>query len=641
MPDWSYHTTFKPALFALPAKIGRDITFRALNILEKMPFGSKLIAFMGHMEPSPEIEISMFGLNFLSPVGLQARIDPQCVALGAMMQFGFGFVSIGPVTRQPILEGHVVRDDMHEEIGYAQVDANAGLEEIVRKLSTLPTHGCKRMIRVRYVAGDRHALGVLMDRLWTVADGFVIEGLSPTDGPLLNTLKNTYSPTPVLIGMSLYETDPIPYVKMQPAGIVLDEARIHAGTAYFGGRESKQHGLSLLQRIRRIDSTVPIVAAGGITAPCDALQWLDAGANLVQVHSGFVYSGPGLPKRIGEALTQRIRIVQTAAVTTWGWFFLMGLGIGIAGMVAVFFGLTTVISPYDEAFLGITHERLSTYHETLFHFMSHDRNTLAGVLLSAAILYMQLAYHGVRHRVHWARKAYILAGTLGFLNFFYFIGFGYFDALHFFYLLILLPFFLIGIRQTRKMQRGESGTNVRNHRVWRRGLIGQLCFVAMGGLLFIGGIVISLIGMTTLFVSADLAFIGLNREEIHAINARLLSLIAHDRAGLGGALLSEGLLILCIALWGFREGERWIWWTLFLGGIPGFLAVLGTHFHIGYTDFFHLLPAYFLFFLYGIGLFCSYAYLHHRGARCTTDAVRDPEGAFDPSSLHRKGGKGL
>jgi hypothetical protein len=161
------------------------------------------------------------------------------------------------------------------------------------------------MIRVRYVAGDPHALGVFMDRLWTVADGFVIEGLSPTEGPLLNTLKNTYSPTPVLIGMSLYEPDPLPYVKMQPAGIVLDEVRMHAGTAYFGGRESKQHGLSLLQRIRRIDNTVPIVAAGGITAPCDALQWLDAGANLVQVHSGFVYSGPGLPKRIGEALTQR------------------------------------------------------------------------------------------------------------------------------------------------------------------------------------------------------------------------------------------------------------------------------------------------------------------------------------------------
>lgn len=623
MPDWSYHTTYKPFLFSLPAKIGRDITFFSLYILQKMPFGSKLIAFMGHMEPAPEIEVCMFGVQFMSPVGLQARIDPQCIALGAMMQFGFGFVSIGPVTLTPVVEGQMIRDDALQQIGYTHIDANGGLEAIVQKLSTLPTYGCKRMIRVRLVARNTHALGVLMDRLWSVADGFIIEGLSPTDEPLFNHLKNTYAPTPVLIGISIYEPDPIPYVTMRPDGIVLDEARTHAGVTYFGEQQSKQHGLSMLQRIRSVDNTVPIIASGGITEPQDALQWLDAGASMIQVHSGFVYSGPGLPKRIAEALTHRVRIVQTASFKTWGWFFLMGLGIGLAGLIAVFFGLTAVISPYDEAFLGMTHERLRSANETLFHFMEHDRNTLAGVLISAAIMYMQLAYHGIRYHVHWARKAIVLAGTLGFLNFFYFFGFGYFDVLHFLYLLILLPFFIVGIRQTRTMQRGESGINVRNHRLWKRGLMGQLCFVAMGGLLFIGGVVISVIGMTTLFVSTDLEFIGLNREEIHAINDRLLSLIAHDRAGLGGALLSEGLLIACVALWGFREGERWVWWTLFLAGIPGFLTVLGTHVHIGYTDFFHLLPAYFLLLLYVIGLFCSYGYLHESSTvQRTIDAVR-------------------
>ena len=63
-------------------------------------------------------------------------------------------------------------------------------------------------------------------------------------------------------------------------------------------------------------------------------------------------------------------------------------------------------------------------------------------------------------------------------------------------------------------------------------------------------------------------------DVLGAVNPRLLPLVAHDRAGFGGALVSDGIGVLLISLWGFRAGARWVWWTLFGAGLPGFAAAL-------------------------------------------------------------------
>ena len=71
-----------------------------------------------------------------------------------------------------------------------------------------------------------------------------------------------------------------------------------------------------------------------------------------------------------------------------------------------------------------------------------------------------------------------------------------------------------------------------------------------------------------------------------------MPLVAHDRATLGGMLLANGLVILLTALWGFRPGERWLWWTLLLAGLPGYAAAIGVHYAVGYESAFHLAPAF-------------------------------------------------
>ena len=49
----------------------------------------------------------------------------------------------------------------------------------------------------------------------------------------------------------------------------------------------------------------PIIGVGGIHSANDALEKIEAGADLVQIYTGFIYEGPSLIKRINKALLKR------------------------------------------------------------------------------------------------------------------------------------------------------------------------------------------------------------------------------------------------------------------------------------------------------------------------------------------------
>jgi dihydroorotate dehydrogenase len=48
----------------------------------------------------------------------------------------------------------------------------------------------------------------------------------------------------------------------------------------------------------------PIIGVGGVFTPSDAMEKLDAGADLVQVYTGFIYEGPGMVKKINQAISK-------------------------------------------------------------------------------------------------------------------------------------------------------------------------------------------------------------------------------------------------------------------------------------------------------------------------------------------------
>jgi hypothetical protein len=90
-------------------------------------------------------------------------------------------------------------------------------------------------------------------------------------------------------------------------------------------------------------------------------------------------------------------------------------------------------------------------------------------------------------------------------------------------------------------------------------------------------------------VPQDLTFMGLSAADLRAINPRLVPLIAHDRAGFGGALVTCGVTWL-FCVW-HGAPSRSLWQTLLFAGIAGFGCAIGIHAIIGYVDLVHLAPA--------------------------------------------------
>jgi dihydroorotate dehydrogenase len=71
----------------------------------------------------------------------------------------------------------------------------------------------------------------------------------------------------------------------------------------------------VLRRLRaRVGTRVTLVAVGGIESADDAWQRIRAGATLVQAYTGFIYGGPGWPRRIHRALAARVRAANLTSI---------------------------------------------------------------------------------------------------------------------------------------------------------------------------------------------------------------------------------------------------------------------------------------------------------------------------------------
>jgi hypothetical protein len=257
------------------------------------------------------------------------------------------------------------------------------------------------------------------------------------------------------------------------------------------------------------------------------------------------------------------------------------------GVFALFQSATGHFLPHDTAYLGMTAGELCKLHGCrIVHFMMHDRVSFAGVLIAIGVMYLWLAEFPLRRRESWAWWALAISGGAGFLSFLAYLGYGYLDTWHGAGTLALLPLFLAGLVRTRMFRERVSRPrlDLRSRAGFGRVLLLMSTFgIAMAGL------TISTVGMTSVFVPQDLEFMGVTPADLHAINARLVPLIAHDRAGFGGALVSCGLAMFLAVLYG--RPSRSLRQALALAGLAGFGTAVGIHPIVGYLSFSHLAPA--------------------------------------------------
>ncbi|KHF40263.1 dihydroorotate dehydrogenase [Halalkalibacter okhensis] len=602
MPDWSYHVLFKPILSKLSASTSREFIHKNMNRIATTPGGKQVIHFLGREESSQLLKKNIGQIEFENSIGLSYKIDPNLSGTQAFANLGFGFIEVGPVSKKPISnQKDPIIHHLEQRIDFSESTPTLSVEQTITKLRK---HSVNKPIFIRLSGIDQYFEEITSD-LAPFTDGFIIDltNHSLIDTDLLKLANTSSKSTFLSIRENQLNDLPLSLIENNFSGLVLEE----------GSQQKNEETLSshikIIKFLRKHHFTLPIITVGGILQPRDALRLLHAGSDFLLLSHGYVFSGPGLPKRIKEAQLDEIKVAPVS-YQGWGWYWLFGFFIMIGGILALILSMTTIILPYDEHFLGMPRESIYYFNERILFFMAHDRMTLAGTMVSGGIIYMFLARYGIRNGLLWAKQATDMAAIIGFLGIFLFIGYGYFDWLHLLFWLVLLPFYCIGYFKTTRLRGTPSSKNRDNDHYWRKSLFGQFCFVVLGFSFIIGGMIISYIGITSVFVPTDLLYLCMPADMLQSFNERLIPVIAHDRAGFGSALLSVGILVLTVALWGFHQGNRWVWWLLLIGGIPAFFSGIFVHFAIGYTTFIHLLPAYFAFSLYLFGLFFSYRFFH-------------------------------
>jgi hypothetical protein len=272
-----------------------------------------------------------------------------------------------------------------------------------------------------------------------------------------------------------------------------------------------------------------------------------------------------------------------------------GLTLVLTGIFFLFLSATGHFLPHDVQYLGMTAEDLCLVRDCrVVYFMFHDRVSFGGALIAIGSLYIWLTEFPLRNREAWAWWLLLVTGVVGFASFLAYLGYGYLDTWHGAATLGLIPFFIAGLVRSFKLISPSGNIHSLTRQSiripWRSAFgIGRLLLLATALGMMAGGLVITVVGMTSVLVPQDVNYMGIDAIGLKTIHPALLSLIAHDRAGFGGAICTTGIAVFFI-VW-CAKPSRSVWQALCFAGVVGFVSAIGIHPTVGYTDLVHLAPA--------------------------------------------------
>jgi dihydroorotate dehydrogenase len=332
----SGYARLRPLLFALDPERAHRLALRAI--------ASGLFPHL-RQPADPRLQRRVLGLDFRNPLGLAAGLDKNAEAPNALLGLGFGFVEVGTVTPRP-QHGNprprLFRLERDEAIINRLGFNNDGYDAAHRRLAARRRRGIVGVnIGANRDSGDRitdYATGVV--RFADVADYLVINVSSPNT-PGLRDLQDRAALVTLLGAVTAAREQAakrLPLLlKIAPD---LDEAALAAiaETALSAGvdgmivantttgrdgvndraRAAEPGGLSgrplfrrttvLLAKLRRLTGgRLVLVGAGGVDSPEAAFAKIAAGADLVQLYTGLIFNGPGLPRAILAGLSRILR----------------------------------------------------------------------------------------------------------------------------------------------------------------------------------------------------------------------------------------------------------------------------------------------------------------------------------------------
>lgn len=332
-----YDRLVRPTLFSVSAETAHNLALRSLQAASNSP---PALRQLERFAPRP-VPKTVFRLSFPNPVGLAAGFDKNGVALPAWAALGFGFVEVGTVTAKAQAGNPKPRIFRYREQG-ALINRlgfnNDGADIVAGRLRALRESGRWPGIPVGINLGKSKATPIeeaVGDYLYSfrllapLAD-YVVLNVSSPNTPGLRSLQehealhqllhsvaseNQTVAKPLLLkiapDLSHDDLNQIIATAEQSgmAGLIatnttLDHSTIPSSLDQTGGLSGRPLFAKSTEFVRaiRARSTLPIVASGGIFDAATAREKINAGADLVQVYTGYVYRGPGLISEIVEGL---------------------------------------------------------------------------------------------------------------------------------------------------------------------------------------------------------------------------------------------------------------------------------------------------------------------------------------------------
>ncbi|TVR71189.1 MAG: quinone-dependent dihydroorotate dehydrogenase [Sphaerobacteraceae bacterium] len=345
----TYERQIFPLLTRLDAERVHRFALHGLHLAERLPGG---IAAMSRDVPTPDPRLSVdtLGLRFANPIGVAAGLDKDAEAIDALFALGFGSVEIGTVTPRPQPGNprpRVWRIPGQDAVINAMGFPSSGVSAVRKRLFGRRFPG---VIGINLGKNKETSLENavrdytrVLDDLWPMGNYVVINVSSPNTpglrelqgraalGQLVHEVQRlnrwkadvfTQKAHPVLVkvapdlddwaldevlaGAIDGDADGFIFSNTTIDRSVLTDPHLELPGGVSGKPLRARANALLMLAYGRLGESDrrPLIGVGGISTAEDVIERMKAGASLVQIYTGFVYGGPGLPARILRELQQ-------------------------------------------------------------------------------------------------------------------------------------------------------------------------------------------------------------------------------------------------------------------------------------------------------------------------------------------------
>ena len=338
-----YPFIFRTFFARLDAETAHHLVMPVVRLIGVRPFAWAARALT---RPDPSLRTEALGLVFDSPFGVAAGFDKNAVAVTGLHALGFGHIEVGTVTAVP-QDGNPrprlfrLVDDraLINRMGFNNAGAAAAAHRLgrLRRRRSRPVIGANigksRVVDVEQATADY----VASTRLVAPVADYLVVNVSSPNTPGLRGLQAVETLRPLLVAVHRAAGSTPLLVKIAPdlpddevtaiAGLAVDiglagivatnttisreglttDAATIAGMGAGGvsGAPLRARALDVLRLVRAaVPDDFCVIAAGGVESAADVRERLDAGANLVQGYTAFIYRGPLWARQINRGLAR-------------------------------------------------------------------------------------------------------------------------------------------------------------------------------------------------------------------------------------------------------------------------------------------------------------------------------------------------